>query len=743
MPNHKTSLLKIGTGLTAGLSFAMLWVLACGASERDLDQAVEQIREGRATEAIAILQEIVEKEPEGALGDRAALILGNLLVENRRPADAIEPLQRALNNPAGAPYARLLLARAAVRGQLSEHYGAATNHAVSLHGSTAGDISPLLKQEATLLLAKLYSLQGDWEKAAGVGAMLLESEGGRSLRDEARWVTAKARRQAGNTAEAHALYGTIWYETPASPWAIESRQAMRDLERSDRIRPRRLGASDHYDFIKALRRHGLHKEALTEIDAIQRRSPEYKTAGARFMKTMSQHATRSDNDCVSTARDLRRNHLSSEWVPAASIYAIKCLRRSDNTPQIRSWAHWILDNYPGHDKYFEALYNLGVYLGNVESKEEGISVLERLVREGPRHRLAPDALWKIAWFERNLERTDKATSALERLLGEHPDSGYRKAAMYWLARLQSDPRSARAIDLYQSCVAEFPNDYYGHMALEQLYKFDIEPRQVGNNRPFPEIDRLDDPAKRTGAPAAYRRAVEMKTLGLYAFAAAELQSMPETKDDPKLQFALAELYSRSGNTWEAAAIVNRYFKDFVTAGSRDPQLVPSEFWHIVYPFNHRAEIEGALEAHKLLGTGIDPYLTAALIRLESRFLPTAISPVGAVGLMQLMPKVADQIASERGLGRLSRSDLFDPKTNIDLGAYHLADLLREFDNSWFEAICAYNAGAGPVKRWAARRPALQPQDEFIENIPYVDTRLYLKIVLANQLNYEWIYPEKG
>ena len=140
------------------------------------------------------------------------------------------------------------------------------------------------------------------------------------------------------------------------------------------------------------------------------------------------------------------------------------------------------------------------------------------------------------------------------------------------------------------------------------------------------------------------------------------------------------------------------------AGSRDASLVPRDFWYIVYPYNHRALIERAIREADLEASGIEPYLLAALIRMESRFLPTAISPVGAIGLMQLMPDTAEEIARENRLPPPSRSDLFDPGVNIRFGTFYLAKRAEEFKKEWLPAICSYNAGVNPVRRWLARRP---------------------------------------
>ncbi len=735
---------KLLLGVVAGLLFTMAVALeACAPTEADIDAAMERLRSGYVTETIERLEAVVEADPEGPVGDRAALILGNLLVQHDRPAEALEPLRRAVQSEIGPIYARLLLARAVIKGELAQAYPEAVEHASSLQRDDSGKVSPILRREATLLLAKLYSLQGRWQEAASFGEMFLKQWSESSLADEARWVTAEAQRESGRSADAHALYATIWYESPASPWALESRDAMQRLESSARLSARRLSDTEHYEFIQALRSAGLHEEALEQIATLLGRSPRHARAdGALFMKAMSLYTLRQNNECVQTVKTLRSRHPRSSWLPAAGIYAIRAWRRSDNTREIRRWVDWIVNNYRSDDKAIEALYNLGSYYGNVVGKEEGLEVLKRVVREGGQHPVVKDALWRSAWLERNLGRTSQAVATLGRLLDEHPESGYRKAALYWSARFLVDSDRGRAIAFFQTCLDEFPNHYYGHQSLEQLIGLGVRPRRTDSGLAFPAVDHLDDPNARPGSQSAYLRAIELKSIGLYELAAAELESMPDAAEDLGLQFALADLYSRSGNTWEAAASVRRHFKDFVVSGSRDPDLVPKEFWHIVYPFNYRSEIEAAIKEAELGGTRIDPYLIAALIRMESHFLPTAISPAGAVGLMQLMPYNVERLAEELGLGQLTRSELFNPRTNIRLGTYYLAQRVEEFDGGWFPAICSYNAGAGPTKKWWREKPADQPLDEFIENIPYGDTRLYLKQILGDYQNYEWIYPEE-
>ena len=142
-----------------------------------------------------------------------------------------------------------------------------------------------------------------------------------------------------------------------------------------------------------------------------------------------------------------------------------------------------------------------------------------------------------------------------------------------------------------------------------------------------------------------------------------------------------------------------------------------------------------LEAREL---GLDPYLLAAMIRQESAFVPTAVSRAGARGLMQLMPPTAREVARRIGAewddALLSVAD-----ANLHLGGTHLAGLLRHYDGRIVLTLAAYNAGGGRVRRWLASLDADDPI-AFVEQIPFVETRGYLRTVLRNRVLYEALYP---
>lgn len=135
-------------------------------------------------------------------------------------------------------------------------------------------------------------------------------------------------------------------------------------------------------------------------------------------------------------------------------------------------------------------------------------------------------------------------------------------------------------------------------------------------------------------------------------------------------------------------------------------------------------------------TGLDPAWTYAIIRAESAWMTDARSGADALGLMQLLPGVARELARASKLPYGGRGDLFDPAINIDLGTRYLAQMAGRYDGSPWLASAAYNAGTVPVDRWIAARGTLEP-DFFIETIPYRETREYVARVLAFSVIYDW------
>ncbi len=278
---------------------------------------------------------------------------------------------------------------------------------------------------------------------------------------------------------------------------------------------------------------------------------------------------------------------------------------------------------------------------------------------------------------------------------------------YWLGRalLGLDADSPRGEALLNEVAKH--RSYYGFLAAQKL---GVQPSL--NARADPRSSRPDHPA--------VERMLELYAVGDLVHARREWNWMFERFSAPD-QSALIELAADIG--WINQAIY----------GANRPELLDLVTLRFPTPYLH-------LYRRLAFQTDLPPPLLLAVTRKESAFNPSAVSPSGAVGLMQLMPPTARYTASKARLEQPSRRDLFDPVANIELGAHHLADLMDRYDGHRALVAGAYNAGPSRVAAWRKERRDM-PTDCWIEAIPVSETRDYVQAVLAFDLVYAHLLGE--
>lgn len=156
----------------------------------------------------------------------------------------------------------------------------------------------------------------------------------------------------------------------------------------------------------------------------------------------------------------------------------------------------------------------------------------------------------------------------------------------------------------------------------------------------------------------------------------------------------------------------------------------------LYPLAHDEVI--AADAAR---NGLDPFLVAAVIRVESRFLPEAVSEVGARGLMQVLPATGRWVAAQIGIPRYRDDMLFDPAVNIAIGTWYLAYLRAEFDGGLPASLAAYNAGRHNVRQWLASG-RWDGSERGLAAVPFPETRLFVHRVLWDYRVYSRLYRDR-
>ncbi|HUR28014.1 MAG TPA: lytic transglycosylase domain-containing protein, partial [Planctomycetota bacterium] len=297
------------------------------------------------------------------------------------------------------------------------------------------------------------------------------------------------------------------------------------------------------------------------------------------------------------------------------------------------------------------------------------------------------------------------------------ESSEALGAVYWAGRAWSslgDTAAARA--RWRTVLAPRPVSWYGLLAA----------RRLSVDAPIPAV-APDSFVEYPVLNAALARAALLDTLGFAPEAKLEYDQMASDADESverllatAAAFRERRMASRSINLARRA----------LARGAPDDQRVN----RLLYPITQREALRAESKAN-----GLDPVLVAALIRQESSFEPAAVSPAGALGLMQVMPNVGRLLAKGAGFPVWDVNLLEQPDVNIQLGTRHLAELMRGYSEVG-HALAAYNAGQSRVTRWRAKGGA-DDIEVFVERIPYVETRDYVRIIERNQAMYRALYGE--
>jgi soluble lytic murein transglycosylase len=363
----------------------------------------------------------------------------------------------------------------------------------------------------------------------------------------------------------------------------------------------------------------------------------------------------------------------------------------------------------------EALYLKARVLEDLNREADAITAYRAVAVQFPSREAAAASLWRLGWLAYGKKDAQGTQKNWTRLAELGSAGAYRLPALYWTGRAREQAGGAGAADLYNQILAEAPRSYYGMLAAGRLGRT----REGGIAG---QIALPREPRAALSDDSGLARVVLLRRINLVEEAAAELESaVQDAAGDPVRLYGMAGVYIEAERYHMALRIMRRHFQTVAATG--DPAL-PRAFWEMYYPYAWRDEMRDAAQRR-----GIDPYLVAAVVREESSYYPRAISRAGARGLMQLMPATARLMAPP--------GDLDDPGFNIELGTRFLAGLMREFNDPRL-ALAAYNAGPKNVRQWMSTRRT-DDIEAFVEQIPFDETRLYVKRVVLSWDEYRRIY----
>ena len=685
-----------------------------------LKPMARQLIQDRTPAAYAGVQAYAVRHSKEDAGALAWLVIGYARILDHNFAQAIDPLNRAKPHAGDlGDYVNYYLGTAYYQsGHLAE--AVAT---LSVFDKTYPD--SLLIRDAHLVYGNALTADG----RAGDAIELLENDR-QPVRADLEFALGRAYEADNQPAKALTIFRNLYYTMPlsweanqvqgdlnklavasqAKPVGVDAHRTRADLlakgkqfsEAADEYRGlvNEVGSSERptvqVELAEALRHAGQNKDARKVLESISESGPEIN-AERLFNLGEIDRSTNDDDGFLRIVGQLRQQYPTSPWLEQALLSAgnIYLLRRD-------------------YDK--------------------AIDSYRELQQRFPNGGRASYAHWKAAWLSLRQGRDAEARKDFEDQIAWYPTSSEVPAALYWRARLaeeDNDPAMARAY--YLKLALRYRNYYYGELARQRLVKV----KDDGDPAHYAVLDRvppLNSSDKIIGdeVPTDNLRVQKAELLAngaLLDFAVRELRAAAEEEKGNWASAEMARLYEDAGRYDMAIETLKHAAPNYFAV---DLPYLPRSYWEGLFPKPYWLDLKRYSSANAL-----DPYLVASVIRQESAFNPNAVSRANAVGLMQLLPKVGKGVAKQEKLKPFSVQQLFTPSTNLRLGTRYFRSMVDRF-GSFEYALAAYNAGVDRVQDWQGQGKYRDPQ-EFVESIPFTETREYVQNILRNANVYRQLY----
>ncbi len=680
--------------------FATTWTLTCSgataATPDPLQKAAALLRNNQPQEALQGALSLPSDGPRNLLAGEAALRL-------KRYAEAV---RYAAEAERGYP----LLADIAASIKADALYGAKQyREAAAAANAAAGTTqNPVLSRRMEKLAADALFASGDLKGALAAYRQFVTRHTLGKDAVEALQQTAVCQEGTGDRAGAVLTYRTVYLQFPSSTAAPKALERLKALEKAGVAQAAVFTPEEQFKRGQLLLANNQPGAAAWVFSSI----PQSGISGdltARIELKSGQAAVRQRHYLLAeqflkravTARSpATRNE-------ARLLLARLEIRQGNTEAALARLLALAAEKGPLAD---DALLEAALVHKQSGRFADAAQLLQRLTREYPASDLASRAGWELAWGHYQTGNLPAAADAMKRLFA---DNYYRERALYWLARIQErQNRAGEAERNYRQLMHDFP---FGFYAAWYRSRYRVPSGWMPVPPGLPEL----------ALPSGSQRVQALAALGMAEKARSELTLIKPKANSRDAVQGYARLQQLAGD--QNGAIVT--FQQNRPATIERGNLA---FWMIGFPRPY-----AALFSRHSTTNGIPDGLVYALAKAESGFRAEVKSSAGAIGLMQLMPATARLTSGLKGKN-FTPQLLIDPEFNIKTGTKHLRDLFNQFHQDTVYTLAAYNAGAGAVNRWRKTFGDL-PRDEFVENIPYRETRDYVKKIVADYAVYRALY----
>ena len=423
----------------------------------------------------------------------------------------------------------------------------------------------------------------------------------------------------------------------------------------------------------------------------------------------------------------------SEAAAERLYYLAECARRRNDDEQMMSAVQQLAARYQQSPWRLKALGSAANRYLLLNRPQDYVPLNQAVYQDFPTAAQAAQSHWKVT-FQAYLHDRADASSLLREHLRQYPGHSTAGGALYFLGRyLERSGDGAGARACYQKLATALENHYYAMLARERLKTAAPAAAAAGEIAQFVAAVRFSAPggvATEMTAPTETRieRSRLLRSAGLNDLADAELRFGMRT--DGQAALLGMELAASAEAPHQAMRIMKSSAPEYLNL---PVPAAPRKFWELLFPLPYRSDLLRTAQERDL-----DPYLLAGLIRQESEFNPQAVSRARAYGLTQIRPATGRQFARKAGVSRVTTRVLYQPAANLKIGSSILRSMLDQQGGKVEQTLAAYNAGPQKVVEWMGWSTYREPA-EFVESIPFTETRDYVQAVLRNAEMYRRLY----
>jgi soluble lytic murein transglycosylase len=541
---------------------------------------------------------------------------------------------------------------------------------------------------------------------------------------------AKAYQEAGEKTKAAEILRGIYFDAPLAPEAELAEQALRAQGEA----PPAGGFDQNQARVELLLKAKRYQQAAGELSPLIERAPTAKLTDLQLDFATALYRSRRREDSRRLFESVSENPSSTTEQKAQALYFLaEIARDQDDRARHTELINQLRTVAPDNSWFQEALLSAGNMYMLRREYDTASRFYAEIYQRQQNSRFSPYAHWKTAWLAYRLGKKQDAERLFEEQLLLYPASNEASAALYWRGRLAEERGEvAIARAYYQKLSENYRYFYYATLGRERLGKIgltEIADPPLLNKLPAPAL-----PARSWDAPPDNVRAQKAQLLAnaaFYDFAVREMLASA-TGSPAWLAKSVAAIYQEQGSYFHALETMKHAIPGYFSA---EIDQLPRPVWETLFPRPYWDDLK-----RDCLQNQLDPYLVASLIRQESEFNPAAISPKNAMGLMQLLPHVGKNLARELKIRHFSQDQLLSSATNLELGTRYFKHMVDHYDGKIAYALAAYNAGEDRVEDWR-KSGDFKDMDEFVESIPFTETREYVQAILRNAALYRLLYPK--